>query len=491
MGREVTEAATLRVLTELWSQLRVIPLHQPGDAPALWELTTRRFTKAIKAGANAGQPTALSALISLYLAQVIAATEEEITTFLSPLTARSRLREVLHALAGSRQLETIAIEGKTLLHVPGALTQFMSAFAQAPADGSEAVAVIAPKKIGTGRIQSYSGDGATSGELRGKPARSFASGTRPGRAGAKTPARFPSRSDGKTDRERRPFRKTVSSAKPSFTKPWSEGKKPSPARPTTSARPDSFTKFRRSAPEDREPLGPREQAGLPPERRSYPKAGFDRGSKPGGFPKRPFVPRAGKTAERSSFKPASSDRGERPREFGAKRTYSPRENRGEERGPFKPSRPANGARPGTFKAKGSFTPRTAEQGERTLPKKPYKPRAADADKRLFTKAPWVPKAQEFSGRSTTQPFRPRKTTAGYESSGTSPRKNYAAKSGGKFGAKPGAKSGSSKPGAFRSGARTFGSNTGSKPAFRGFGGKARGSAAGGRPTFRKKPEVEG
>jgi 23S rRNA pseudouridine2605 synthase len=102
MGREDSETATLRVLTELWSQLRVIPLPQPGDAPALWELTTRRFTKAIKAGANAGQPKALSALISLYLAQAIAATEEEITTFLSPLTARSRLREVLHALTGAR-----------------------------------------------------------------------------------------------------------------------------------------------------------------------------------------------------------------------------------------------------------------------------------------------------------------------------------------------------------------------------------------------------
>ena len=81
----------------------------------LWELTTRRFTKQIKAGANAGQPTALSALISLYLAQVFAATEEEIATFLSPLTARSRVREVLHALVGARQLETVVLEGKTLL----------------------------------------------------------------------------------------------------------------------------------------------------------------------------------------------------------------------------------------------------------------------------------------------------------------------------------------------------------------------------------------
>ena len=93
LGREVTETAILRALSELWSQLRVLPLLDQGGGATMWELTTRRFTKAIKAGANAGQPKALSALISLYLGQVFAATEEEIATFLSPLTARSRVRE--------------------------------------------------------------------------------------------------------------------------------------------------------------------------------------------------------------------------------------------------------------------------------------------------------------------------------------------------------------------------------------------------------------
>jgi len=65
IGKEVTETAVLRSLTELWQHLRVIPVPQPDGAPTLWELTTTRFTKQIKAGANAGQPTALSALISL------------------------------------------------------------------------------------------------------------------------------------------------------------------------------------------------------------------------------------------------------------------------------------------------------------------------------------------------------------------------------------------------------------------------------------------
>jgi hypothetical protein len=309
MGREVTEAATLRVLTELWSQLRVIPLPQTGDEPVLWELTTRRFTKAIKSGANAGQPKALSALISLYLAQVTAATEEEITTFLSPLTARSRLREVLHALTGARQLETTAVEGKTLLHLPGALVDYSAATAaESPVESAPVAVVQAPKKVGTGRIRSFAGDRAAAGEFRGKPARTFATGAKPARGGDKVPARFAPRADGKSDRERRPFKKPDgpgASTKPSFAKPWDEDRKKRPAAPT---RTDSFTKFRRSAPEDREPLGPREQAGLPLEKRTYPKASFDRGSKPGGFAKRPFTPRTsepgGFAAKRASPKTA-------------------------------------------------------------------------------------------------------------------------------------------------------------------------------------------
>ncbi len=129
LGKEVTEAAVLRALTELWQHLRVLPIPQQDGAPTLWELTSTRFTKQLKAGANAGQPTALSALITLYLGQSIVATEEEIATFLSPLAARTRIRDVVHALLAARQLETLAIEGKTVLHVTGDLPIFLSSTA--------------------------------------------------------------------------------------------------------------------------------------------------------------------------------------------------------------------------------------------------------------------------------------------------------------------------------------------------------------------------
>jgi 23S rRNA pseudouridine2605 synthase len=55
LGKEVTEAAVLRSLTELWTQLRVIPVPQQNGAPTLWELTSLRFTKQIKSGANAAR----------------------------------------------------------------------------------------------------------------------------------------------------------------------------------------------------------------------------------------------------------------------------------------------------------------------------------------------------------------------------------------------------------------------------------------------------
>jgi 23S rRNA pseudouridine2605 synthase len=210
LGKEVTETAVLRALTELWQHLRVLPVPQPDGAPTLWELTTTRFTKQIKAGANAGQPTALSALISLYLGQAIVASEEEIETFLSPVAARSRIRDVIHALLSARQLETVAVDGRTVLHVTGELPAFLTIATPAPDDIDSLVVttegetpepsesstrikkfIPKPRKVGTGFV------------------------TKPGR----------NTEDRPTPRERRPFtRESNRPDRPSFTKPWEEEK---------------------------------------------------------------------------------------------------------------------------------------------------------------------------------------------------------------------------------------------------------------------------
>jgi 23S rRNA pseudouridine2605 synthase len=515
LGREVTEAAILRSLTELWSQLRVIPLLAQGEGSTLWELTSRRFTKAIKAGANAGQPTALSALVSLYLAQVFAATEEEVTTFLSPLTARSRVREVLHALVGARQLETVVLEGKTLLYIPGTLPAAAVAEGEeATVEGVDAAAVVErPKKIGTGRIKSFASEGKVASEFRGKPAgKSF--GAKPAGRGfaargagpVKPSARYGARLDGKTDKDRRPFKKdgAGASAKKSFTKPWEEDRKPRAAAP---AKADGFTKFRRPAPEDRAPLGAREQAGLPVERRTPPRSATR------SFEKRPYTPRAEEGGERATFKPRSyesRDRVAKAGGFGAKRPFVKRDAEGGARPfakrPYTPRGAEGGEgsfakRPYTSRgaeggakpfAKRPYTPRTEEGGEktfakrpykpreggtrpfvkraytprveasegaaethveRTLPKRPYKPRAADAHTRPFTKEPWVPKTE---GEGAKRPYKPR-AEGGFGRAGAGARKSSGGKP--KFGGKPG-----------------------------GFGAK-RSGPAGAKPTFRKKPEA--
>lgn len=532
LGREVTETAILRSLSELWSQLRVLPLLSQGDGSTLWELTSRRFTKAIKAGANAGQPTALSALISLYLAQVFLATEEDVMTFLSPLTARSRVRDVLHALMGARQLDTLVLDGKTLLHIPGTLAAAAGPSAEEAATGDISINGAAarsggdadkdaskpvaerPKKIGTGRIKSFKSEERTAGEFRGKPAAHAFTRGRSGsmRAGAgpvKPSARFGARLDKKTEPERRPFKRANAGAegsaeKRTFSKPWNEERRsrPSPGD-TPASMPDGFTKFRRPAPEDRKPLGPREQAGLPEGRRSAPKSSFDRAGKPGGFAKKPYAPRSTDSAERGTFQPRSYERtGGRPNRpagegrdgrlggFGAKRSYTQRSDdsagdrpmgkrpytpsaaEGGERKTYKPrsyesrdrgAKPAGRAAPRPYPVRNRAADAAphAEAGsvERTLPKRPYKPRAADAHERPFTKAPWVPKDEGDGGK------RPSKArgASGFSRGGAGGGKRFGDKPGKGFGGRPARK----------------------------FDGKPGGRSAGGvRPTFRKKPETE-
>jgi hypothetical protein len=124
LGREVTEAAVLRAITELWQQLRIIPvIAAPGQA-AEWQLLRQRFQKAIAEGASTSQVTAISVLASIYLQAVIAASMEEVEMFLAPLTARSKVREVLRGLVATRQVHTIPLGHAPHFYVAGTLPEF-------------------------------------------------------------------------------------------------------------------------------------------------------------------------------------------------------------------------------------------------------------------------------------------------------------------------------------------------------------------------------
>ncbi len=127
LGREVTESAVLRAITELWQQLRIIPvISAPGKTPQ-WQLLRHRYQKAIAEGASTSQVTAISVLASIYLQAVIAASMEEVELFLAPLTARSKVREVLRGLVATRQVHTLQLGHAPHFYVAGTLPEFSPA----------------------------------------------------------------------------------------------------------------------------------------------------------------------------------------------------------------------------------------------------------------------------------------------------------------------------------------------------------------------------
>ena len=124
LGREVTESAVLRAITELWQQLRIIPVVSASGKAAQWQLLRLRFQKAIAEGASTSQVTAISVLASIYLQAVISASMEEVELFLAPLTARSKVREVLRGLVATRQVHTISFGHAPHFYVAGTLPDF-------------------------------------------------------------------------------------------------------------------------------------------------------------------------------------------------------------------------------------------------------------------------------------------------------------------------------------------------------------------------------
>jgi 23S rRNA pseudouridine2605 synthase len=444
VGKEVTEAAVLRALGELWTHLRVLPLGQADGAATLWELTSARFTKQMKAGSNAGQPSALSALISLYLGQAVVASEDEIESFLSPVASRSRIRDVIHALLAARELETVAVEGRTMLHVAGALPTFLAT--EAVVDPAVAIEVAAagepeeadvigepqpritkfiakPRKVGTGYL------------AKAKPskfaARPFGD-AKPGGFGAKPGFKRGAGAGPAPNRERRPFSK----AKPGgFDKPWDEEKT---RRIAAASKPSEVADDRTTA--GAEEIQPRPAARVYKPRTDRPERGaggdhgkfaakpaFGRkpsfGDKPafggksrfGGEdrpPRREFTPRGdgdARPAKKTFSKPGTFGRkreGFAPRpssdERPPRREFSPRTDRGE--------RPAFGG----SRDAGSYSPRP--QGDRAgrparpegggfAARKPYSPRSTDSGgapgKPRFSKDGFGGKPRDRDDRSTT------------------------------------------------------------------------------------------
>ncbi len=392
LGKEVTEAAVLRALTELWSQLRVIPVPQPDGSATLWELSTARFTKQIKAGANAGQPSALSALISLYLAQAIIATEAEVESFLSPLASRSRVRDVLHALLSARQLETLVIDGKTLLHVAGDLPVFA---AESIPDASEAGVSEAADGSRISKFAAKPGSKIGTG-LRSKPA----FGAKPA-FGKKPYGAKPAfgRAEG-GDRERRPFKRDSKPAfqrsaydkptydKPAYDKPWQESR-PAPATPSSESEAGEFKPASRAS--ERRPAGDRPSFSKRPAFGARGNAQGDSRPTRGEYKPREFAPREGASdAPRRTFsKPGTFGR-KREGGFSARPAAGAGEGRpprrdfaGASERPGASNRSDRSERPATggIKRPGSFSPRPQGGGSFGGPRREFGSKAGSSQDR--------------------------------------------------------------------------------------------------------------
>jgi 23S rRNA pseudouridine2605 synthase len=131
LGRELTEAAVLRALSELWQALRITPVLGEAGQPARWEMLRVRHRRALETGSTTSQVTALSLLVSMYLQSVYAATSEEIEVFLSPVTSRSRVREAVRGLSATRQIHTLSMDAQTYYFLENGLPEFAEVAAPA------------------------------------------------------------------------------------------------------------------------------------------------------------------------------------------------------------------------------------------------------------------------------------------------------------------------------------------------------------------------
>ena len=150
LGRELTEAAVLRGLSELWQSLRIAPVFQETGQPARWELLRVRHRNALATAGTTGQVTALSLLVSIYLESVYAATSEEIEIFLSPLASRSRVREAVRGLSATRQVQSLSMDAQTYYFLEGGLPEFAESAAPSaaatPLPGPPTAGFAAPRR---------------------------------------------------------------------------------------------------------------------------------------------------------------------------------------------------------------------------------------------------------------------------------------------------------------------------------------------------------
>ena len=500
LGRELTEAAVLRGLMELWSALRVIPVYAVNE-PTRWELTQTRFSDALNAANKIAQTTALSALVSLYLESVLAATPDEVGTFLSPLTSRSKVREVVNGLAATRQVSIIPVGTQTMFHVAGSLPEFADPEPAAAApEAAQRPRIERPpfertprETRGPERRPSFGRDRTGDRPRTGPSRERFAvgGGARPGGAGRSSdrPLRRGADSQGNYPPRRKQFGANTGGP------PRPEGRSgPGGERPTYRKQEGGERKSFTSKPFEKRPFdkparpyGERGAAGArPPRRESSPRTSERTSS----GELRPGSGRPSFRAGGGKFPPKKFGAGGKfpPKKFGPPKFGSDRPRPASGDRPFRPRRDEASDRPRTprpyDRATGSDRPArpagTNRGGRSYGAGKPWEAKKRDGEKRPFFRDKPAKTGRDdrsaspgSEGRSAGRSRAPAKRTSGWK-----PKPSGFSKSAKPAFGKP--KFGGPKFGAAHPGGKKYG---GGKPGF-----KSGPKPGGARPPFKKRKD---
>ncbi len=117
LGKEITETALDRSLDELWAKLRITRVDYKQDEGVFWDVLFRWAPEAVKEGMHVSLAESLTALVSKYLDGVLAAQQEEVENFFSPLIGRARVRDAINALQAARELSFVHVGGRVLMQV--------------------------------------------------------------------------------------------------------------------------------------------------------------------------------------------------------------------------------------------------------------------------------------------------------------------------------------------------------------------------------------
>jgi hypothetical protein len=117
VGRETSQAALDRSLTELWSILKITRVDYSAGTGAFWDVLYRWAPAPVKEGINISVPEAVTALVSKYLETAIAVEQDEVEQFFSHMTSRSKVREAVGALLQARELNLVTIGTKSLIRL--------------------------------------------------------------------------------------------------------------------------------------------------------------------------------------------------------------------------------------------------------------------------------------------------------------------------------------------------------------------------------------